>query len=303
MLAEVFGDDAKVSKATASRVCQRLRAEFDTWNRRDLAKVRVDYLYLDGRFFKMHPKAKAEPVLAAWGIDTDGRAVFLGLGPGASESAGAWGSFLGDLKDRGLRPPLLVISDGGKGLCAAIETCFPDSLHQRCLVHACRNVVEKVPLHAQGEVKRDYWAIFDGIDAEGKQAEAEARKRAKRFIARWQPLYPSAVACVADNLDALVVHLRFPKEHHKRIRHSNLIERTFGETRRRVKVIGRLPGEQSCLSLIWAVLDRASKGWRGLTMTPKILRQLQDLRRDLLGGPPARKQAGNVVVETVTAAA
>jgi putative transposase len=242
-------------------------------------------------------------VLAAWGVDTDGHAVFLGLGPGASESAGAWGSFLDDLKDRGLRAPLLVVSDGGKGLCSAIETSFPESLHQRCLVHACRNLVEKVPLHAQGEVKRDYWAIFDGIDAEGKQVEAEARRRAKRFIARWQPLYPSAVAVVADNLDALVAHLRFPKEHHKRIRHSNLIERTFGETRRRVKVIGRLPSEQSCLSLVWAVLDRASKGWRGLTMTPNILRQLQDLRRDLFGGPPGRQRTEDLVAETVTAAA
>jgi putative transposase len=74
---------------------------------------------------------------------------------------------------------------------------------------------------------------------------------------------------VADNLDALVVHLLFPAEHRRRIRHSNLIERTFGETRRRVKVIGRLPGEQSCLSQVWAVLNRASKGWRGLTMTPR----------------------------------
>ena len=79
MLAEVFGDDAKVSKATASRICQRLRAEFDAWKRRDLSQVKVDYLYLDGSFFKMHQKAKAEPVLAAWGIDTDGHAVFLGL--------------------------------------------------------------------------------------------------------------------------------------------------------------------------------------------------------------------------------
>jgi hypothetical protein len=72
-----------------------------------------------------------------------------------------------------------------------------------------------------------------------------------------------------------------PQRACKRIRHANLIERTFGETRRRVKVIGRLPGEQSCLSLVGAVLDRASKGWRGLTMTPKALR-LQDLRRELL---------------------
>jgi putative transposase len=146
---------------------------------------------------------------------------------------------------------------------------LPTSLHQRCLVHVCRNLIAKVPAHAQGEVKRDYWAIFDQIEHDGEAAVAEGRRRAKRFIAKWQPLYPSAVACVADNLDALLVHLLFPSEHRKRIRHSNLIERTFGETRRRVKVIGRLPGEQSCLSLVWAVLDRASTGWRGLTMTPR----------------------------------
>jgi putative transposase len=61
-----------------------------------------------------------------------------------------------------------------------------------------------------------------------------------------------------------------PAEHWRRIRHSNLIERTFGETRRRVKVIGRLPGEHSCVSLVWAVLDRASPGWRGLTQMDGI---------------------------------
>jgi len=74
----------------------------------------------------------------------------------------------------------------------------------------------------------------------------------------------------------------FPVCHHKRLRHSNFIERTFGETRRRVKVIGRLPGERSCLGLVWAVLDRASRGWRGVTMTPATVRQLQELRRQLL---------------------
>jgi transposase-like protein len=151
-------------------------------------------------------------------------------------------------------------------------------------------------------VKRDYWAIFDHIEAEGEAAVAEGCRRAKRFIAKWQPLYPSAVACVQDNLDALVAHLLFPVEHRKRIRHSNLIERTFGESRRRVKVIGRLPGEQRCLSLVWAVLDRASKGWRGLTMTPKALRQLQDLRRELLGQPRSSPPE-EVIAQTVTAAA
>jgi len=151
-------------------------------------------------------------------------------------------------------------------------------------------------------VKRDYWAVVDQVQAEGEAAVAEARRRAKRFIAKWKPRYPSAVACVADNLDALLVHLLFPAEHRKRIRHSNLIERTFGETRRRVKVIGRLPSDQCSLSLVWAVLDRASKGWRGLTMPPKALRRLQDLRRELLGQPrpPAPQE---VIAQTVTAAA
>jgi putative transposase len=302
MLVEVFGEQATISRTTASRICQRLRAEFDAWKRRDLSKAKVDYLYLDGSFFKLHPRAKAEPVLAAWGIDVDGKPVFLGLAPGATESTDAWRGFLQDMTDRGLSCPLLVISDGGKGLCAAIECSFPNSLHQRCLVHVCRNLIAKVPTHAQGEVKRDYWAIFDGIEQDGEAAVAVAGQRARRFVAKWRPLYPAAVACIQDNLDALLVHLRFPAEHRKRIRHSNLIERTFGETRRRVKVIGRLPGEQSCLSLIWAVLDRASKGWRGLTMTPKALRRLQDLRRELLHQQSNENQE-EVATETVTAAA
>jgi putative transposase len=302
MLVEVFGEQATVSRTTVSRICQRLRSEFDAWRRRDLTGVGIDYLYLDGSFFKMHPKARAEPVLVAWGIEVDGKPVFLGLAPGAAESTDAWRELLEDLTDRGLGAPLLVISDGGKGLGAAVECSFSASLHQRCLVHVCRNLIAKVPTHAQDQVKRDYWAVFDDIEQDGEAAVTQARRRAKRFITKWQPLYPSAVAGVASNLDALVVHLLFPAEHRKRIRHSNLIERTFGETRRRVKVIGCLPGEQSCLTLVWAVLDRASKGWRGLTMTPKALRRLQDLRRELLGQPrPSPPE--EVIAQTVTAAA
>ena len=77
--------------------------------------------------------------------------------------------------------------------------------------------------------------------------------------------YPAAVRCLLDDRDSLTVYLRFPREHWTRVRHSNFIERTFGETRRRVKVIGRLPGEHACLKLVWAVLDRASTGDRKST--------------------------------------
>ncbi len=91
--------------------------------------------------------------------------------------------------------------------------------------------------------------------------------------------------CLTTDREGLTAYLRFPAAHRHRIRHSNFIERAFGETRRRVKVIGRLPGETSCLTLVWAVLDRASAGWRGLTMTADGLRLLQDLRRSLLEPP------------------
>src|SRR5215203_4459886 len=282
-LAEVLGAEAALSKSTVSRICQRIHEEFHAWRHRDLGAVRLDYLFLDGSHFKMHPGAPAEPVLAAWGIDTDGKPVFGGLAPAASESTDAWDDFLADLTQRGLRAPLLGISDGAPGLTGAFDRAFPTSLRQRCLVHRARNTLAKVSVHDQAEVKADFWAIFDVGEAEpGDAAVAAAQRQAAAFAAKWKARYPAAVACVTDDLASLTVHLRFPTEHWRRIRHSNFIERTFGETRRRVKVIGRLPGESSCLSLVWAVLDRASHGWRGLTMTPKGLRLLQDLRRQLL---------------------
>jgi putative transposase len=300
-LAEVLGPQAALSKSTVSRICQRIREQFAAWRTRDLSAVRLDYLFLDASHFRMHPGAPAEPVLAAWGIDTDGKPVFVGLGPASSESTDAWDDFLTDLTGRGLGPPLLGISDGAAGLTGAFDRAFPRSLRQRCLVHRARNVLAKVSAHDHDEVRADYWAIFDVGDAQpGDQAVSVARAQAEAFAAKWQRRYPSAVACITGDLASLTVHLRFPAEHWHRIRHSNLIERTFGETRRRTKVIGRLPGETSCLGLVWAVLDRASRGWRGLTMTPKALRLLQDLRRQLLH-PTATEE--EVIDEAVTDAA
>jgi len=109
------------------------------------------------------------------------------------------------------------------------------------------------------------------------------------------------VDCLEDDFEHLISYLRFPVEHWGRIRHSNFIERTFGETRRRVKVIGRLPGERSCLSLVWAVLDRASRGWRGVQQTIPSIRLLAEIRRELFD--PVSDHDKEVLAETVTPAA
>ena len=299
-LAEALGDQAAISKSTVSAVCQAIKEEYQAWARRPLDGITLDYLFLDASFFRMHPGSPAEPVLAAWGITTDGKPAFLGLAPGSGESADAWHDFLIDLTDRGLPSPLLIISDGARGLISAIEQAFPKALRQRCLIHRARNVLAKVPAGMQAEVKDAYWAIFDTEDLKtppGPRLVEIIDHRIDEFAARYQALYPAAVKCLLTDREGLTAYLRFPAGHHHRIRHSNF-ERTFGETRRRVKVIGRLPGETSCLTLVWAVLDRASRGWRGLTMTAGGLRLLQDLRRSLLE-PPAQLRPRTVTATHV----
>jgi len=289
-LADALGDQAAISKSTVSAVCQQIKEEYQAWARRRLDEVRLDYLFLDASFFRMHPGSPAEPVLAAWGITTEGKPAFVGLAPGTGESADAWHEFLADLKDRGLASPLLVISDGAPGLISAIEQAYPKALRQRCVIHRARNILAKIPAGMQAEVKDAYWKIFDTEDLKtppGPKLAEIIDNRISEMAARYGATYPSAMKCLTTDRAGLTAYLRFPAGHHHRIRHSNFIERTFGETRRRVKVIGRLPGETSCLTLVWAVLDRASRGWRGLTMTSDGLRLLQDLRRSLLD-PPAQ---------------
>ena len=287
-LAEALGDQAAISKSTVSSVCQQIKGEYETWSRRRLDGVTLDYLFLDASFFRMHPGSPAEPVLAAWGITTEGKPCFIGLAPGAGESADAWADFLTDLTGRGLPSPLLVISDGAPGLITAIEQAFPRALRQRCLIHRARNILAKVPAGMQAEIKDAYWQLFDTEDLSAKPGPRLVElidNRIAEMAGRYSAIYPAAMKCLLADREGLTAYLRFPAEHHHRIRHSNFIERTFGETRRRTKVIGRLPGETSCLTLVWAVLERASRGWRGLTMTPDGLRLLQDLRRSLLDPP------------------
>ena len=290
-LADALGAEAALSKSTVSRVCQAIGEEFERWSNRRLDELELDYLFLDASMFKMHPGARAEPVLAAWGITTEGAPVFVALAAGGSESTDAWVDFLDELKTRGLRPPLLVISDGAAGLINACESSLPRSLRQRCLIHRCRNYLAKVPAEAQTEMRDAYWAIFDTDEllaaglTPGPELVAAVQRRIDTFAAQYGRAFPSAIKCLLTDREQLTSYLRFPPEHHRRIRHSNFIERTFGETRRRVKVIGRLPGEASCLNLVWAVLDRASRGWRGMTMTTTGTRQLADLRRQLLDPP------------------
>ena len=141
-------------------------------------------------------------------------------------------------------------------------------------MHALRNVTSKLPERHHTEVKARWWKTFDEA-----ASPAEARRGLEAIIADYRSAYPSAMVVIERDLDALITHLRWPSEHRKRIRTTNLLERTFVEVRRRTKVIGRFPGETSALSLIWAVLELSSRGWRGVIMTPKTVAEIERIRR------------------------
>jgi putative transposase len=213
-------------------ICQQITGEYRAWMVRRLDQITLDYLYLDASFFRMHPGSPAEPVLAAWGITTEGKPAFIGLAPGTGESADAWLSFLQDLKDRGLASPLLIISDGAPGLISAIEQAYPKALRQRCVIHRARNILAKIPAGMQSEVKDAYWKIFDTEDlktAPGPRLVEIIDARISEMAARYGPAYPSAMKCLTTDAEGLTAYLRFPAGHHHRIRHSNFIERTFGD--------------------------------------------------------------------------
>src|SRR5207247_5109935 len=123
--ADALGDQAAISKSTVSTVCQAIKDEHQAWAGRRLDEIALDYLFLDASFFRMHPGSPAEPVLAAWGITTEGKPAFIGLGPGAGESADAWHGFVADLKERGLSSRLLLISHGAPGPSTAISQACP----------------------------------------------------------------------------------------------------------------------------------------------------------------------------------
>jgi len=114
-----------------------------------------------------------------------------------------------------------------------VEQTMPAALRQRCLIHRARNLLAKVPNNAQTEVKADYWAIFDVPDTvePGLNAVAHVQNRIDEFARRWRDAYPAAVRILLSDRESLTHYLRCPREHWTRVRHSNFIERTFGETR------------------------------------------------------------------------
>ena len=265
-----------LSRTAVSQITEVLWDEYEAFAERDLSGFDVEYLFLDGVYESLREQGGGkEGILCAWAICANGRKVLLHLALGNRESHGNWLDFLRNMLKRGLRTPVETTTDGAPGLILAVEEVFPKSLRQRCLFHKTGNVLDKVPDSVRAEVKAMIQAAYYAPNQE------VARMMAAKVLETYQNLYPSAMKSFQDDWEACIAYLRCPHVHHKRIRTTNLLERSFGEQRRRTKVIPRFFTERSCLKLVFATVWRASQRWQGVKMSELERQQLRLLRREL----------------------
>jgi putative transposase len=241
----------RTSKSTVATICAELHERFEAFKRRDLYDIKLVVLFLDAIYLAVRPSGPKEGVICAWGITENGERALVSVRLGMREAKEDWLELGRDVTTRGLQAPRLIVADGAPGLTSAIEEIWPRADRQHCAVHRLRNLQAKLPKSEHERVRLAYWSALN--EATGIK---DGKLRLQVLISDLERSgYKAAARCLADDLDALVVHLRYPLRHRNRWRSTNLLERSLGEVRRRTKVMGRFPGETSCLSLVWAVLD------------------------------------------------
>lgn len=208
-LKAVTGEKARLSRSSISRITEKLREEFREWKTRDLAELDVAYLFLDAiRIGIRLENTRKDSVLVAYAVLKSGEFQLIHLGIGHSESDSTWGNFLNEMKSRGLKDPLLVISDGNRGVINAIDSHFPTSYRQRCVKHKIDNVLDTIPKEKHDEVRAKLNQIFYG--ATSLEQAKEALKAFKREYAK---VYPSAVSCLDNDIDQALTFYLFPVNH------------------------------------------------------------------------------------------
>jgi transposase-like protein len=272
-----FWGDAGLSRSSVSRANRSLHEAFRAWRSRDLSQEEIVYLFLDGVYLKMRVgDSPAEAVLVAHGISLSGKRVLLGVVLGGREREESWKGLLTDLESRGMKPPALVVHDGNLGLIKALRCVWKDVPRQRCIAHKIRNVLNRVPKKHQARVKKELVRIFYAPCLD------EALAAVKQFAEKFGREFPSACGILAKDLADCLTFYRFPQEHWRRLRTSNVIERAFREVRRRTDVVGRFPGEMSAMTLIWATLDQDRLRWHGVEMDPEISGRILQAAKEVM---------------------
>ena len=247
------------SASTVSTVTKALDTAVAQFQRRPLLDE-YQVLCLDGVTMRVKDAlgTKKRLVLVAYGITVFGQRELLSFRQATSESQAAWEAFLNDLYRRGVEGTnlQLVVTDGGKGLHAALAVVYPYAPRQRCWAHKLRNVAAKLPRTIQAPCLQEAKTLYQA------PTRREAVTRFRHWERRWQRRAPKAVACLRQDLDELLTVLDFPALQRVKLRTTNVIERCFREVRRRTRPIGCFTNAASCDRIIYAVLHRLNTLWQ-----------------------------------------
>ena len=269
-LAALLGEDApNLSPSVIARLRSDWQAEYERWQKRDLAARRYVYVWADGVYLQARMEPQAECMLVIIGATPEGKKELLGFQVGTRESAQSWRELLVGLKARGLAiAPELAIGDGALGFWKALDEVFPATRHQRCWIHKAVNILNKLPKSLQANARQDLreiWLAPDRLTAEAAIAT---------FEAKYVPKYERAVACLLKDREALLTFYDFPAEHWDHLRSSNPIESVFATVRHRtVRTKGALSQETAKL-MVFKLVMVAAKTWRrlkGENQLPKVI--------------------------------
>ncbi len=242
--------DTKLSAGTVSRLNGKVYEQIEAWRQRPL-EGSYPYVYLDGIYLKRNWGGTYEnvAVLVAMAVNQRGEREVIGAAEGMKEDKESWLSFLRHLKERGLQGTQLFVADKCAGLVESMGEVFPQARYQRCIVHFYRNVLSVVPRKKSREVA----AMLKAIHAQ--EDKAAAMKKIDDVLEKLREMkLPEAAKKVEDAAYETLSFMHFPREHWRRIRTNNAMERLNREIRRRTKSIGAFPDGQSALMLVCARL-------------------------------------------------
>jgi putative transposase len=244
------------SSSTISRMNQSLDKELDKFAKRRLEDA-YPYLILDARYEKVRESGviRSQAVMIAIGIDWEGRRCVLAVELANRESASSWKDFVLSLKQRGLNGVELVVSDDHAGLRTAIREVMPEAAWQRCYVHFLRNALDHLPRKADDECMTELRWIYD------RRTIEEARQDLAAWLKKWGKRYQKLCDWVEANIEETLTFYRLPRQHHKNMKSTNLLERLNEEIKRRTLVVRIFPNTASCLRLVRALAVEMHENW------------------------------------------
>jgi transposase-like protein len=236
----------RASAGLISKLNKQVYEKIEAWRNRKI-EGRHAYVYLDGIVLKRTwaDEVRNVSILVAFGVNEDGFREILGAAEGAKEDKAGWGSFIANLKERGLTGVRLFISDKCMGLVESLSEYYPESLWQRCTVHFYRNVFTNVP---STKVK-DVAAMLKAIHAQEDRQAALEKAQAVVEKLKAMKLHTAAKTLEEGILETLS-YTDFPREHWRKLRTNNPMERIMREIRRRTRVVGNFPDGNSALMLV-----------------------------------------------------